>query len=162
MRRAIFLLAVLALLACSDGIIAPNTDVGLSVWAEVLPSMVKSHDTTTVVYIRLFVSNKTAHEIRVVSGGPPYVFTGDPVLSKGLWGSIRIGNNAKPLNAGPAVDFWGDSVYVVPAHYTEYDEFTVKLGKSSLGDWEPAPGAYRVRSWFNGREGKSGSLLVLP
>jgi hypothetical protein len=161
MRFALLLSAIVFLCSCADSIIGPNTDVGLSVWTEVSPSLLSIRDTTTVLRMRVFVGNRTDHEIRVVSGGPPYVFTfgSEPRPHSGLWGSLRIARGADSLHAGPFVDWWGDSVYVFPAHHVEYNEQAMTLHEWKVGGWPLTPGAYAARGWFNGREGKSAPFL---
>ncbi|PYO80208.1 MAG: hypothetical protein DMD63_01880 [Gemmatimonadetes bacterium] len=155
----VLVIATLAfLLGCSD-VIGPNTDVGLSVWADVSPTFLSIRDTITPIRIRVYVSNTTGHEIRVVSGGPPYVFTSDPARNSGTWGSFRITKNDSLINWGPGIDWWGDSVYVFRAHYTEYNEEVVTLAKWK--GWNLAPGLYRVRSWFNTREGRSAPFYLI-
>ena len=62
-------------------------------------------DSTTVLHMRVLVANQTDHEIRVVSGGPPYVFTNDAAHTRGLWGSLRIARGTDSLHAGPSVDW---------------------------------------------------------
>jgi hypothetical protein len=162
MRSALRLVALGLLCACADNIVGPNTDVGLSVWAEVAPSSLSVSDTAGALRIRVFVGNRTIREIRVISGGPPYVFTDDPAMSKGLWGSIRIANDSDPLHAGPSMDLWGDSLYVFPPLYRVYDEEILTLKEWKTRGWPLTPGRYRVRSWFNAREGKSADFTLTP
>jgi len=164
MRFALLLSAVVCLSSCGDSIIGPNTDVGLSVWTEVSPSLISIRDTTTVLHMRVFVANKTNQEIRVVSGGPPYVFTfgNEPIPHSGLWGSLRIARGADALNAGPGIDWWGDSVYVFPAHYSEYSEQAMTLREWKVRGWPATIGNYAARGWFNGREGKSAPFYFVP
>ena len=162
MRFALLLSAVVCLSSCDDNIIGPNTDVGLSVWTEVSPLYLSIRDTTTVLHMRVFVANKTNHEIRVVSGGPPYHFTNNPAPNSGLWGSLRIARGTDSLNAGPSVDWWGDSVYVYPAHYVDYDEQAITLRQWKAGGWPVTVGAYTARGWFNGREGESAPFFFVP
>jgi hypothetical protein len=164
MRFALLFSALVCLSSCGDGIIAPNTDVGLSVWTEVSPRVLSIGDTTTILHIRVFVGNKTDREIRVVSGGPPYRFTfgNEPLPHSGLWGSLRIARGADLLNAGPSVDWWGDSVYVFPAHYAEYNEQATTLRQWKARGWPVTVGGYVARGWFNGREGKSAPFFFVP
>jgi hypothetical protein len=164
MRFALPLSAIVCLCSCGDSIIGPNTDVGLSVWTEVSPTFLSIRDTTTVLHMRVFVGNKTNHEIRVVSGGPPYVFTfgNEPLPHSGLWGSLRIARGADLLNAGPGVDWWGDSVYVFPAHHAEYNEQAMTLREWKARGWPVTAGNYIARGWFNGREGKSALFFFVP
>ena len=159
-KRIVWLALVVA--GCGDSPFGPNTDIGLRVWVEITPASVGLADSLATVTVRLNVYNPRDEEIRVVSGGPPYVFAGDPSKSQGLWGSIRIGCNASPTNCGPNVDWWGDSVYVIPSRTTHYDETTFTLQSwRSLG-WSTTPGAYQVRGWFNAREGTGAILTLKP
>ena len=160
--RTGLLFVLLLCLACSDSMVGPNTDVGLSVWAEVSPTTASISDTAATLRIRVYVSNESFKEIRVVSGGPPYVFTPDPNSSKGLWGSMRIANDVDPLNAGPSVDWWGDTVYVFRPRYSEYNDDVITLKEWKVGGWPLLAGRYRIRSWFNGREGRSAAFLLTP
>ena len=97
--------------ACRDYPLTGNTDVELRVWTEVTPKIVSIRDTTAVFTIRLGVQNGTDQEISVISGAPPYVFTGNPANSVGLSGSIRIANSVDSLFAGSSIDWWGQQVY---------------------------------------------------
>lgn len=162
--RALLLPAIALLCACGDSIIGPNTDVGLSVWAEVSPPIISIRDTNTVLHMRVVVANKSDREIRVESGGPPYVFTfgSEPVPHSGLWGSLRIGSETNPLNAGPGIDWWGQPVYVFKPHEVQWDEQAVTLHEWKARGWIPAVGNYVARAWFNGREGKSKAFYFVP
>src|SRR4051812_6335047 len=101
------LVTLLALGACFDRISAPNTDVGLSVWAGVAPARLRVRDSLVPIHFRVYIANPSSEEIRVVSGGPPYVFTRDPARSKGLIGGFRIARDTNQFNAGPNTDWWG-------------------------------------------------------
>jgi hypothetical protein len=151
------------LTACADSPLAPNTDVGLRVWATVSPASVSVRDSAAAALrIRIHVHNPSNHVIRVVSGGPPYTFTGDPSQSRGLWGSFRIACDRSPLNCGPNTDWFGDSVYVFAPRTTEYSEAVITLRAWKHDGWPLLPGHYIVRAWFNGREGESAPLLLRP
>jgi hypothetical protein len=147
---------------CDSPVAPPNTDVGLRVWAEVRPTSVSVRDAGAVLRVRVNVRNSSLREIRVISGGPPYVFTSDPAESRGLWGSFRIACESSPLNCGPSIDWWGDSVYVFAPRTTQVDEAVITLRSWQERGWALRPGQYRVRAWFNGREGESASLVLLP
>jgi len=164
MRFALLASALLCLCSCGDSIIGPNTDVGLSVWTEVSPNVLSLRDTNRVIHMRVFVGNKTNHEIRVVSGGPPYVFTfgNAPLPHSGLWGSLRIARDTNSFRAGPGTDWWGDSVYVFPARHSEYNEQTITLREWKAHGWAATTGLYIARGWFNGREGKSAPFYFVP
>jgi hypothetical protein len=155
-------LAMLALAGCADRIAAPNTDLGLTVWAEVSPTSISVRDTTSVLRIRVYAGNPSVEEIRIRSGGPPYTSTGDPSQSKGLASSFRIGTPDNLLNAGPNTDWFGDSVYVFPPLRVQYEEKTITLAEWRRGGWPLVPGSYRVRSWFNAREGRDATLTLTP
>ena len=154
---------VLAMAAtgCTDAFApAPNTDVGLYVWAEVTPATLSIRDSTTEIHVRIYVRNPSGSEIRVVSGGPPYTFTTDPARSRGLWGSFRVACAEAPLNCGPNTDFFGDSVYVFPPHQTDFSGAKFTLKSWANGGWPIAVRAYHIRGWFNGREGASATLNI--
>lgn len=166
--RSVALGMVLAgLAACADNPaaplpIAPNTDVGLRVWAAVSPTTVSARDTAALLRLRVYASNPSRHAVHVVSGGPPYVFTTNPAATKGLWGSLRIANAESPLNAGPNVDWWGQPVYAFAPRETQYNEYWVSLQDWRARGWALTPGEYRIRGWFNGREGGSATLTITP
>jgi hypothetical protein len=162
MSRLLLFLSLLCLAGCSDSIAGPNTDVGLSVWAEALPASISIQDSTTPISLRVYVANPSYHVIRVVGGGPPYVSTGDPARTVGMWGSMRIGTDTNPLNAGPNADWFGDSVYVFAPRRIQYNERRITLRDWRAGGWAVLPGIYRVRGWFNAREGKSALLTLVP
>src|SRR5688500_8965701 len=156
------ILALLAAASCTEALAPTNTDVGLFVWAEVTPAVLSIKDSTTQVRVRLNVRNPSGREIRVRSGGPPYVFTGDPAKSKGLWGSLRFGCSEQPLHCGPRTDWGGDSVYVIAARRTVQEEATFTLKSWADGGWPLTVRAYHVRAWFNAREGDSATLNIIP
>ena len=56
--------AGLALVSCVDRISAPNTDVGLTVWANVVPSTVHMRDSTMPIHFQVYVGNRSSEEIR--------------------------------------------------------------------------------------------------
>ena len=151
-----------ALAACYDHPLDPNTDVGLRVWVEVSPKIASISDTAANLRIRLFVENRSRNEITVISGGPPYTFTGNPERNSGLFGSIRIANATDSLNAGPSIDWWGQPVYTFRPRSGRYDEATVSLKEWQSYGRPPVVGEYRVRGWFNGREGKSTTFVLKP
>ena len=159
--RACLLPAVLFALvgSCSDLPSAPNTDLGLAVWAQVSPSIVSASDSLATLQLRVYARNPSSHTIHV-PGGPPYIFSTDPANSKNIWGSLRIANGMSALNAGPNVDWWGQEVYVFRAHETQYSEIVVTVQQWRSGGWTFAPGEYRIRGWFNGQEGRPATLVV--
>lgn len=161
-RITLALVALLALGACFDRISAPNTDVGLSVWAGVAPATLSVRDSMIPIHIRVYIANPSSEEIRVVSGGPPYRFTSDPAQSKGLIGSFRIARDTNQLNAGPNTDWWGQPEYVFAPRSVQASERVLTLAEWKKGGWPVVPGVYRVRGWFNGREGKEARLILTP
>lgn len=159
----IFMVAIVTTVACTDAFVpGPNTDVGLFVWGEVSPARLSITDSSAKVRIRVYVRNPSSREIRVPSGAPPYTFTRDPAKSRGLWGSFRVACDDAPLNCGPNTDWWGDTVYVFPAGETTYNGTEFSLRSWASGGWPIEPRAYHIRVWFNGREGKSATLNIIP
>jgi hypothetical protein len=159
-----FAAAILAasLVACTDAM-APNTDVGLRVWTTVSPSSVSIADTAATLRVRLYVENPSMQEISVITGGPPYKFTGNPIPNSGLFGSIRIASEADSLFAGPSSDWWGQPVYTFKPRSAGYDEMVVSVKEwRSQRQMPLATGKYRVRGWFNGREGASSTFTLQP
>ena len=118
--RHFFLTTIsLALVAsCSDLPSAPNTDLGLIVWAQVSPATVSASDSGATLHLRVCARNPSSHIINV-PGGPPYAFSTDPASSRNIWGSLRIANNTSALNAGPNVDWWGQHVCAFTPHQTQ-------------------------------------------
>ncbi len=157
---AAILMAVVV--ACADSPLDPNTDVGLRVWVQVSPGVASISDSTATIQIRLYIQNGSPDEITVISGGPPYRFTGNPANSSGLIGSIRIANDTDSLNAGPSTDWWGQPVYTFKPRSARYHEFLVSLKEWRARGRPLVAGEYRVRGWFNGREGKSAVLVLKP
>lgn len=159
------LIALLAALvggtSCSDWMTTPNTDVGIVVWVDVTPAAIRLTDTSEIV-VRLRMLNPGDEEIRVRSGGPPYRLTPDPAQSRGLWGSIRFASESSPFNAGPGADYWGDSVYVFGPRAYGHNAKRYRLQQWATGGWTLRPGELRIRGWFNGREGRSATLTILP
>jgi hypothetical protein len=151
-----------ALLGCSDSLLAPNTDVGLRVWVEVLPRFASVSDTTATIRIRLYFENPSSSELTIISGAPPYRFTANPAGSIGLSGSIRIAGDADSLFAGPSTDWWGQPVYTFRPRSRSYEESLIPMKTWRSGGSPVKPGKYRVRGWFNGREGKSAMLILKP
>ena len=159
-RVCVLSIVSFALLAsCSDLPSAPNTDLGLAVWAEVSPSLVSASDSAATLHLRVYVRNPSARTI-TVPGGPPYVFSTDPAQSRNIWGSLRIGNRTSPMNAGPNVDWWGQHVYVFAPHQTQYSEMVVTVRQWRSERWAFEPGLYRVRGWFSAHEGTPATLVV--
>jgi hypothetical protein len=163
MRRVITCLVLATVTGCRNPVV-PNTDIGLRVWAEAVPPFLSLRDSSTPLCLRVNVANPSDHAIRVRSGGPPYVSSPDPARVRGLWGSERIGTPENPWHAGPLVDWWGDrdSVYVIPAHSTTYNENVVTLQGWRAAGWPLVVGTYTVRGWFAGHEGASGRLELVP
>lgn len=162
LRTTTALVASLTLGACFDRISSPNTDVGLSVWAGVAPARVSIRDSLIPIHFRVYIGNPSSEEIRVVSGGPPYSFTMDPAHTKGLIGSLRIARDTNQLNAGPNTDWFGQPEYVYAPGSVQFSESVLTLTDWKRGGWPVMPGVYRVRGWFNGREGKEATLTITP
>lgn len=161
MRGAISLLVAGAVAGC-DSMAPPNTDLELRVAATVSPLTIRLRDTAAVFHVRVTVTNPSDQDIVVITGGPPYRITTDPVESSGLGPSIRIASPADPLNGGPSVDWWGSPVDTIRAGGGIYAEHDVTLQAWRDGGWVVEPGEYRIRGYYNGREGLPASLTVVP
>jgi hypothetical protein len=160
-RLGLLLLLGCAGLGCSDGLEPSNIDLGLRVEAQVTPRVVSLADASAELRIRILVTNPGSHDIIVVTGGPPYLIRRDPTDGGGLTQSLRIATATEPLNAGPAVDTWGEPVDTIRAQHGEYIEQVLTVGEWKAG-WGVGPGEFRVRSWYNGREGESASFTLTP
>jgi hypothetical protein len=158
--RKIGLVVLGSVLGC--GLEPSNIDLGLRVEASVSPRVLSVADTAARLRIRVLVTNPTDRDIVVVTGGPPYTITSDPAESRGLTQSFRIASADEPLNAGPSVDAWGEPVDTIRAGRGEYTEDIVKLSEWRAGGWPMIPGTYRVRSYYNGREGQSAVFGLTP
>jgi hypothetical protein len=160
MRTVVPLIAASLLIGCSG--LEPNTDLGLRVQATVTPRLVSASDTTAVLHIRVTVTNPSDHDIIIVTGGPPYHITGDPAESGGLSHSFRIASATDPLNGGPSADWWGSSEDTVRAGRGMYVTHEVPLKFWRAGGWPLEPGEYRVRGYYNGREGQAAPFTIVP
>ena len=161
MRRATPLIVAGLLVGC-DSMGPSNTDLGLRVEASVSPRVVSLRDTAAVLHIRVFVTNPSGHDVIVITGGPPYSITGDPTESKGLSQSLRIASATEPLNGGPSVDWWGSSVDTIRSRHRFVAAQDVTLKDWRAGGWTVEPGQYRVRGYYNGREGAAAPFTVVP
>jgi hypothetical protein len=133
----------------------------LRVEARVSPRVLRISDNAAELRILVVVTNPTGQDIVVITGGPPYSMGPDPAESRGLTQSFRIATAEEPLNAGPSVDSWGEPVDTIRARRGEYIEHVVKLSEWRQG-WRVAPGDYRVRSYYNGRERRVRPLRAYP
>ena len=166
MRGCSLLGCTLLLVSCatpSEPVELPaNTPLQLRVWAEVSPAQVSLRDSDAVVRVRLIARNPGDTTLRIVSGGPPYWFAGDPGQSAGMSHAFRIGTDLEPLHAGPSTDYFGDFVYVFAAHQSRRVDATIRIRDWRAGSWPLVAGRYYVRSYFNGREGASAMLTFVP
>lgn len=161
MRTATLLLAAGLSVAC-DAMGPSNIDLGLRVEASVVPQVVSLRDSAAVLHIRVNVSNSSDHDVIVVTGGPPYTITGNPAESHGLSASFRIASWTEPLNGGPSVDWWGSPVDTIRSRHRVVASHDVTLRDWRAGGWAVQPGEYRVRGYYNGREGAPAALTVVP
>ena len=161
MRKATLLLAAGLWVGC-DSMGPSNTDLGLRVEASVTPRMISLRDTSAVLHIRVSVSNSSGHDVIVVTGGPPYRITGDPTESQGLSQSFRIASSSEPLNGGPSVDWWGSAVDTIRTRHRFVADQAITLKDWQAGGWTVEPGEYRVRGYYNGREGMAAFFTVVP
>jgi hypothetical protein len=134
----------------------------LRVWADVSPARLSLSDSTAALRVRIYVQNPGGDSLRLVSGGPPYVFTNDPADSRGLEQSFRIASADDLLRAGPGTDYWGNAVYTFGPRATRYTEAVIQLKDWRAQGYPLAPGVLRVRSYFNGREGSSATFTLVP
>jgi hypothetical protein len=139
-----------------------NIDLGLRVEASVTPRVISLRDSSAVLHIRVSVSNSSAHDVIVVTGGPPYRITGDPTESQGLSQSLRIASSTEPLNGGPSVDWWGSPVDTIRTRHRFVADQAVTLKDWRAGGWTVQPGEYQVRGYYNGREGAAAPFTVVP
>ena len=110
----------------------------------------------------MLVANPSEHDIIIETGGPPFHITGDPTQSGGLFTSIRIANDEDPLNAGPGIDSWGGSRDTFPAGRAKAGDYTLRIRDWKAGWSSVKPGLYRVRGYYNGREGTSAEFILKP
>jgi hypothetical protein len=161
MRRATLLLVAGLAVAC-DSMGPSNIDLGLRVEASVIPQVISLRDTTAVLHIRVSVSNSSEQDVVVVTGGPPYRITGDPTESQGLSQSFRIASSTDSLNAGPSVDWWGSPADTIRSRHRFVADEEVSLRQWREGGWAMQPGQYRVRGYYNGREGVAAPFTIVP
>jgi hypothetical protein len=161
MRSSIVLLGACAVVGC-ESLEPSNTDLQLRVEADISPRVVSLRDSAAVLHIRVTITNPSDHDIIVPTGGPPYRIATDPEESTGLGPSIRIASPTEPLNGGPSADWWGTPVDTILAGRGIYAPHEVSLAAWRAGGWELKPGRYRVRGYYNGREGVSAPFTVLP
>jgi hypothetical protein len=154
------LVAIVLLCGCSME--PSNTDLGLHVGAEVVPRQVSLSDSAAALSLRVLVSNPSDRPILVQTGGPPFDITGDPSDSHGLSASLRVASALDPLNAGPGTDWWGGSVDTIRAHHTVLYKKALTLRDWQAGGWTVSSGTYRLRNYYNGREGESQNFSVIP
>jgi hypothetical protein len=164
LTRVAFALAIASASSSCDSPIAPepNTSIGLRVWAEVIPTTLSISDTAARIRVRVYAQNPTSDSLSIISGGPPYIFTSDPTRSQGLEQGFRIASATDSLNAGPYRDYWGQPVYKFGPREGTYTEAVLGVRDWLAGGWSLAPGTLTVRAYFNGKEGSSVSLHVIP
>lgn len=154
------LVACLMAFGCRNAL-EPNTELGLRVWVEVRPGIMSLSDSLAAVRIRVCAQNPSAREVRIVSGGPPYVMAGDPANGRGFAHAYRLAHGDNLFTAGPTVDWGWDSVYVFAPRSGTCAETEQRL-REWRRDGTPADtGVYRVRSFFNAREGAYAMLRII-
>jgi hypothetical protein len=161
MRRVTLLLVAGLAVAC-DSMGPSNIDLGLRVEASVVPRVISLRDTTAVLHIRVSVSNSSEQDVIVVTGGPPYRIASDPAESQGLSQSFRIASPTEALNGGPSVDWWGSPVDTIRTRHRFVADQAITLKDWQAGGWTVQPGEYRVRGYYNGREGAAAPFKVIP
>jgi hypothetical protein len=161
MRRATLLLVAGLLVGC-DSMGPSNIELGLRVEASVTPRVVSLRDSTAVLHFRVSVSNSSEQDVIVVTGGPPYRITGDPTESQGLSQSLRIASSTDSLNAGPSVDWWGSPVDTIRSRHRFVADKEITVQQWRAGGYTVQPGEYRVRGYYNGREGVAAPFSIVP
>lgn len=166
MRKVVLLPLLLLSSSCAvpnEPVTLPaNTPIGLHVSASVTPRVIPLGDSAAVIRLRIRAYNPSDSILRIVSGGPPYRFTPDPAESSGLRQSYRIASTASALHGGPGADYWGDSMYIFRAREESVVEVELPLTLWRQGGWPAMPGVYRIRAYFNGREGEAATFEFVP
>ena len=160
-RTSAFVVLSAVGVGCSE-LVAPNTDLGLSVWADVSPAVVHLSDTAAAVRIRVHAANFGRTPLRIQSGGPPHVAAADPTRGRGFAEEYRLAHGGDSLTAGPTKDWGWDTVYVFGGRSQEYVETAIPLRQWSAHGVLPDTGTYTVRSYFNQREGASAQFRIVP
>ena len=158
-------MAVAASTACVhllDPRLTANTDIGLQVWAQVIPIELSVRDSVSRVRVRVSAKNPGRDTIKVDNGGPPCDTPIDPAAGRYLLHSMRIADENSDLNAGPHGDLCGQSLLVFPPRRTRSVDFVVTVKTWRDGGWALTPQRYRVRSYFAGYEGYSTVFTLLP
>lgn len=141
---------------------AANTDIGLQVWAQVVPIEVSVRDTVTRLRIRVSAKNPGRDTIKVNNGGPPCSVPLDPADGRYLMHSMRIADENSDLDAGPGGDVCGQTLLTFPPRRTRSVDFYITMTKWKAGGWPLTPQQYRVRSYFAGYEGYSTVFTLNP
>ncbi|MDP1858266.1 MAG: hypothetical protein Q8K82_06335 [Gemmatimonadaceae bacterium] len=166
MPRLVAFVSLLAVAACATpnepAELPANTPIGLRVWATVSPRVIRLRDSAAVLHLRIEARNPADSTVRIISGAPPFRFTPDPAESSGLQQSYRIASDSSALNGGPSADYWGDSVYTFLPHQASVVDVAVPLKFWREGGWPARPGVYRVRAYFNSREGAAATFQFVP
>jgi hypothetical protein len=141
---------------------AANTDIGLQVWAQVVPVEFSVQDTTSRIRIRINAKNPGQDTIRVDNGGPACDKQPDPAAGRGLLFSMRIADDTHLLDAGPGADLCGTTILIFVPKKTRSWDFYV-----SMADWKASgiplvTQEYRARSYFAGYEGYSALFKLVP
>jgi hypothetical protein len=114
-----------------------------------------------VLRLRVTVTNPSDQDIIVTTGGRPI---GSPRI---LW-KLRTRCLDTDCHYDRAPRRWalgglvGSPVDTIRAGGSIYAEHDVTLEAWRGGGWVVDPGEYRVRGYYNGREGLSASFTVLP
>lgn len=141
---------------------AANTDVGLQVWASVVPTTLSIRDTVSRLRIRISAKNPGQDTVRVDNGGSPCTTPLDPAASRGVQHSMRIADADNDLDAGPRADLCGTTLLIFPPKRTRAVDFYVTIKQWRAGGWPLVARDYRVRSYFAGYEGYSALFTLVP
>jgi len=141
---------------------ASNTDIGLQVWVQVTPAEFSVSDTVNRIRIRINAKNPGQDTIVVDNGGPGCDRQPDPAVGRGLEHSMRIGDDAHPLDAGPSGDVCGNTFLKFPPKKTRPFDFYVSIAEWKRQGFKVVTQEYRIRSYFAGYEGYSALFKLIP
>ena len=145
-----------------DPRLAANTDVGLQVWAQVVPTELSLSDTVSRLRIRVTAKNPGQDTIFVDNGGPTCDVQPDPIAGRGLLQSMRIADDTHPLTAGPGGDQCGTTILLFSPKRSRSWDFYVTIKQWKAAGFPAVAQEYRVRSYFAGYEGYSALFKLTP
>jgi hypothetical protein len=145
-----------------DPATAANTEIGLQVWAQVVPTEFSISDTVSRIRIRVNAKNPSLDTIFVENGGPTCDKQPDPIDGRGLLFSMRIADDTHLLDAGPGKDLCGTTILKFVPRKTRTWDFYVTMPEWKAAGYPIVTGEYRARSFFAGYEGYSALFKLVP